>query len=156
MMPAGCQRVALLFALVALSATSLGHAATPPTGDVFASGPNPGSTTSGDTYDASPCQDPQIAELEQRRNVRAYRDTDGQVGIAAHAYHDVNLQFPGWQSGGSKDLWLPKFLPFIRNAKRPERLRGSVTSNLFRPFTPLKTCSSTVFPRISIICKKQP
>ena len=77
----------LLVVLVAPSAPGIVRAANPPAtsgGDVFASGPKPGGS-GGDAYDASACQDPQIAVLEQRRNVRAYRDTDGRVGIAAHA-----------------------------------------------------------------------
>lgn len=87
-MPVGTVRASSLLALAALYTMAAGGAATPPAapaGDVFASGPKPGGMPGADSYDASPCQDPQIAVLEQRRNVRAYRDTDGQVGIAAQA-----------------------------------------------------------------------
>jgi prepilin-type N-terminal cleavage/methylation domain-containing protein/prepilin-type processing-associated H-X9-DG protein len=59
-----------------------------------------------------------------------------QLGIAAHAYHDVNLQFPGYAGGGSPDLWLPKLLPYIEQ-------QAIATANKTDANIPVLQCPST-------------
>ncbi|HYH64639.1 MAG TPA: DUF1559 domain-containing protein [Urbifossiella sp.] len=58
-----------------------------------------------------------------------------QLGIAAHAYHDVNQRFPGYAGGGSNQLWLPQMLPYIEQ-------QAIATNNLTDATIPVLQCSS--------------
>jgi len=59
-----------------------------------------------------------------------------QLGIAAHAYHDVNLQFPAWAGGDSPKLWLPQFLPYIEQ-------QAVATANKTDATIPVLQCPSS-------------
>ena len=55
-----------------------------------------------------------------------------QIGIALHAYHDVNQRFPGYAGGGSAQLWLPQILPYIEQQAVQTANKTDATMNVLQ------------------------